>query len=407
MKKYYLLLLIFILNIFIYSCKTVDKRKKYENFTFEKASWSSLSISEQFEKMDALKTSIESNLKWLARKKEDSVFKFKNISFTTKDFICSSNELMSNIKNNYEIKSLLEKYFDLYKIEIDNRKKVIFTGYYIPYAEASETKNSQFKVPVYKAPEDLITVNLGDFNSDFKGKVIRGRIKKNRLIPYWSREEITNGKKLNHKGLEIAWVKNKTDLFFIEIQGSGLLTYSDGTKKFIHYSGQNGREYNAIGSLLLNEGLLQKNDISMQSIRSWLELHPEEEARVLNFNKSFVFFNLEKEGPFGNINVKLTPERSIAADQRIFPAGTLTLLNFEMPIVPAINKSLLANQENKKEIFSQLSFVQDTGGAIKGPGRIDVYWGEGKEAGEIAGVTNQEGSLFILVPKVGCGNINS
>ncbi len=402
MNKCYFLFLVFVLNIFIYSCRTSDKIKKYDNYNFAKVSWSSLSIFESPEKIGTLKTSIESNLKWLARKKEDSIFKLKDISFTTKDFICTSNNLINNIKNDQEIKSVLEKYFDLYKVEIDNRKKVIFTGYYIPYSEASATKNSQFNVPVYKTPTDLITVNLGDFNLDYKGKVIRGRLEKNRLVPYWSRAEITNGKKLNRKGLEIAWVKNKTDLFFIEIQGSGLLSYPDGTKKFIHYAAQNGREYKAIGSLLLREGSLQKNDISMQSIRSWLKMNPEKEQRILNFNESFVFFNLENEGPFGNINVKLTPERSIAADQRVFPAGTLTLLNFEMPDLPAMNKSILSKQEDKKKIFSQLAIVQDTGGAIKGPGRIDVFWGEGKSAGEIAGVTNQAGSIYLLVPKEGC-----
>ena len=404
MNKYSFVFFIQISIFIVYSCKTVDKKKISESYDFKKVSWNSLLISEDPLKMDTLRNSIESNLKWLARKKEDSIFKLKDISFSTKDFICTSNNLMNDIKNNYEIKSSLEKYFDLYKIEIDNNKKVLFTGYYIPYALASENKTSQFKVPVYKTPADLITVNLEDFNPDYKGKVIRGRLDKNRLVPYWSREEITDGKKLVNKGLEIAWVKNKTDLFFIEIQGSGLLSYPDGKKKFIHYAGQNGREYKAIGSLLLNEGSLQKTDVSMQTIRAWLENHPKEEQRVLNYNKSFVFFNLENDGPFGNINVKLTPERSIAADQRVFPAGTLTLLNFEMPELPTLNKSLSKNSENKKEIFSQLAFVQDTGGAIKGPGRVDVFWGEGKKPGEIAGVTKQYGTLYVLVPKIGCEN---
>lgn len=403
MNKYLFVFFILISNIFICSCKTVDKRKKLDSYSFEKISWNSLSISENSETMNTLKASIEYNLKWLNQKKSDSIFKLQNISFTTKDFICTSNYLINDIKNNQEIKSLLEKYFDLYKIKIENNKQVLYTGYYIPYVEASETKNSQFKVPIYKVPEDLITVNLEDFNPDFKGKIIRGRLDKNRLVPYWSREEIVDGKKLNQKKLEIAWVKNKTDLFFIEIQGSGLLNYPDGTKKFIHYAAQNGREYKSIGTLLLNEGSLQKDDISMQTIRTWLEKHPKEEQRILNYNKSFVFFNLEHDGPFGNINVKLTPERSIAADQRVFPAGTLTLLNFEIPEVSKNNKKVFV-KENNKEMFSQLAFVQDTGGAIKGPTRVDVFWGEGIRAGEIAGVTKQLGELYVLVPKTGCEN---
>lgn len=405
MKIYLFVFFILISNVFIYSCKTVDKKKGFESYSFEKVSWNSLSDFENSKKIDTLKTSIETNIKWLARKKDDSVFKLNNVTFTVKNFICTINHLILDINNNQNIKNSLEKYFDLYKMEIENNKQVLFTGYYIPYAEASEIKTSQFNVPVYKTPGDLVTVNLEDFNPDYKGKVIRGRLDKNRLVPFWSREEITDGKKLNQKSLEIAWVKNKTDLFFIEIQGSGLLNYPDGTKKFIHYAGQNGREYKAIGSLLLNEGKLQKENISMQSIRAWLKNNPKEEQRVLNYNKSFIFFNLENEGPFGNINVKLTPERSIAADQRVLPAGTLTLLDFEMPIVPSDEKNQVKNLENKKEKFSQLAFVHDTGGAIKGPGRVDVFWGEGQISGEIAGVTKQFGSLYVLVPKIGCENV--
>ncbi|WP_397601318.1 MltA domain-containing protein [Silvanigrella sp.] len=137
----------------------------------------------------------------------------------------------------------------------------------------------------------------------------------------------------------------------------------------------------------------------MQAIRAWLNQNPKEVQRVLNYNKSFVFFNLENEGPFGNINVKLVGGRSIAADQRVLPAGTLTLLDFPMPNLP--NEPL--NNLSKNTAFSQLAFVQDTGGAIKGPGRVDVFWGEGDDAGEIAGVTKQSGSLYILVPKMKCG----
>lgn len=400
-KNHYFTCFSFFAGLFLFSCKTSEKTKKYESYNFEKVRWSSIQLREDSSKIDNLKLAIESNLKWLNRKKVDSVFKYNDISFNTKDFICTSDIFLSDINaNRYVDQDMLNKYFDLYKIEMNESKPVLYTGYYIPYAEASEVKTSKFKVPVYKTPSDLVTVNLEDFIPDYKGRVIRGRVDKNRLVPYWSRQEISENKKLNGKNLEIAWVKNKADLFFIEIQGSGLLSYSDGNKKYIHYAAQNGREYKPIGSLLLNEGYLQKNDVSMQAIREWLEKNPKEEQRVLNYNKSFVFFNLENEGPFGNIGVKLVAERSIAADQRVLPAGSLTLLEFPMPKYSKNSESVLKNPDS----FAQLAFVQDTGGAIKGPGRIDVFWGEGSEAGEIAGVTKQSGTLYVLVPKLKCEN---
>ncbi len=401
-KNYYIICCAFISVLFLNSCKTTGKFEKKESahYTFEKVKWNSVELKEDSSKIDNLKLAIESNLKWLNRKKEDSVFKYNDISFTTKDFICTINSFLIDISDKNRVsESILEKYFDIYKIEIKNEKPVLFTGYYIPYAEASEIKTSKYKVPVYKTPSDLITVNLEEFNPDYKGKVIRGRVHKNKLVPYWTRQEISEGNKLKNKDLEIAWVKNKTDLFFIEIQGSALLSYADGSKKYIHYASQNGREYKPIGALLLNEGILKKSDVSMQAIRAWLNQNPKEVQRVLNYNKSFVFFNLENEGPFGNINVKLVGGRSIAADQRVLPAGTLTLLDFPMPNLP--NEPL--NNLSKNTAFSQLAFVQDTGGAIKGPGRVDVFWGEGDDAGEIAGVTKQSGSLYILVPKMKCG----
>ncbi|APJ02677.1 murein transglycosylase A [Silvanigrella aquatica] len=406
MNKISWLYIIIMTPVFMVSCNTSEKIKTSQNYLFEKASWQEVSINEKMEKKEFFKKALQLNLNWLNRKKENSIFKLKDISFTTKDYICSSSLLINELDQSSNIKFAIKKYFDLYKIKIDNDKKVLYTGYYIPYAEASTVKTSQYNIPVYKTPHDIVTVNLEDFNPDLKGKFIRGRVDKNKLVPYWSREDIADKKKLSNKELEIAWVKNKSDLFFIEIQGSGLLIYPDGNKKFIHYSGQNGREYKAIGSLLLKEGSLTKENVSMQAIRDWLEKNPQEEQRVLNFNKSFVFFNLEDDGPYGNINVKLTAERSIAADQRVLPAGTLTLLNFEMPDVSKINRDSVIKNEIQNTPFSQFSFVQDTGGAIKGPGRIDVFWGEGTRAGDIAGITKQEGNLYILAPKFSCAYLN-
>ncbi len=395
--RFYSVIFVFFL---IVSCKTTEKTKVISNYSFDKIKWDSVSLFETKDRFSNFILAMDSNLTWLNRKKVDSVFNYGNVSFNTKDFICTSQYFLEDLKATATIeKETLQKYFDLYKLNLVENKNVLYTGYYIPYAEASETKSAKFNVPVYQTPKDLVNVHLEDFNPDYKGKIIRGRVEKNRLVPYWTREEIMDKKKLQNKNLEIAWVNSKTDLFFIEIQGSGLLSFSDGGKKYIHYSQQNGREYKPIGSLLLKEGALNRENVSMQAIKSWLSANPKEENRVLNYNKSFVFFNLENEGPFGNISVKLVGERSIAADQRVFPAGTLTLLDFSYPNL-GNSDSFRTSEDN----FAQLAFVHDTGGAIKGPARIDVFWGEGALAGEIAGKTKQKGNIYILVPKLKCNS---
>lgn len=395
MKIQYFIVQIFIAIFLLLACKTTEIKKEEKNYTFEKADWAAVSFLEDQSKYKNLLLAIDSNLKWLNRKKNDSIFNYGNISFNTSDYICTTNYFLDELKekNSLDV-NLVKKYFEIYKVKNKENYNVLYTGYYIPYATASNEKTNKFNVPVYKTPSDLVSVHLEDFYPDLKGKVIRGRINKNRLLPYWTREEIMEKKKLRNKDLEIAWVSNKTDLFFIEIQGSGLLTFSDGSKKYIHYDQQNGREYKPIGSLLVKEGSLTKENVSMQAIKKWLKENPKEEQRILNFNKSYVFFNLENDGPFGNINVKLISERSIAADQRYFPAGSLMLLDFPYP------ESTSAKDNNNK--FSQLAFVHDTGGAIKGPNRIDVFWGEGELAGEIAGKTKQNGEIYLLAPKLKC-----
>ncbi|WP_161597550.1 murein transglycosylase A [Fluviispira multicolorata] len=387
------------ISFLISSCRSPSKSFLFDDFTFKKESWDNVPLSETLIKKDSLISSIENNIQWLNNKKSNSIFQLKDIKFSTQDYICSSTNLLNDIKRDKILLTSLKNNFDVYKLAIEDDKNVLYTGYYIPYAEASDKPSKTYKTPVYKMPKDLITVDLEDFNPNYKGKRIRGRVEKNQLKPYWTREEITSKKKLDNKNLEIAWVKNKVDLFFIEIQGSGLLIYPNGDRKYIHYSSQNGREYNPIGALLFKEGHLDKSKITMQSIRKWLDDNPKEKNRILNYNKSYVFFSLEDDGPFGNINVRLIPERSIAADQRILPAGTLTLLDFKMP---ATFNTLTNIQNLPDEKFNQLAFVQDTGGAIKGPHRIDVFWGEGHKAGEIAGATQQQGEMYVLIPKNPC-----
>lgn len=381
---------IFFFSFYFNSCVSKKSGPTEINYSFKKVSWDKELIKETKLNQQSLVEALEHNLNWVENRKTNDVFNLKDLQFNKEDYIYACKKLLNDLKENKQILTSLNNYFNLYKLNLEDNKQVLFTGYYIPLTLANKERSQEYQIPVYTVPNDLITIYLEDFNPAYKGKIIRGRVNDQRLVPYWTREQIVNGQKLNKQGLEISWVKDKIDLFFIEIQGSGILVYPDGSQKYIQYASQNGREYKPIGAKLIKENVLEKKNVSMQTIRNWLAQNPKDQDRILNYNSSFVFFSLQDDGPFGNIQVKLTGERSLAADQRIFPAGTLTLANFEKPN---------AKDKNTIENFSQLAFVQDTGGAIKGPNRIDVFWGKGKNAGEIAGETKQNGDLYILVPK--------
>ena len=183
------------------------------------------------------------------------------------------------------------------------------------------------------------------------------------------------------------------DVFFLQIQGSGKVYLDDGDVINVHYHTTNGQPYRSIGKLLIDEEKITVEEMSMQKIREYLNNHPEEMDGVFNYNPSYVFFKIEPEGPLGNINVKLTPGRSIALDRFIFPKGALVFIQTEKPVVDS------AGQIHRWQPFSRFALNQDTGGAIRGPGRADLFWGNGPYAEIAAGHMKHTGKLFFLVLK--------
>lgn len=273
---------------------------------------------------------------------------------------------------------------------------VLFTGYYEPTIEASLTKRPGYEVPIYKRPSDFIEIPIAEWGGDFEGqRKIIGRLEGHRVRPYWSREQIGEGS-LAGKKLEIAWAKDAVDLFFVEIQGSGTLVLPNGKTKRIGYAGSNNRPYRSIGSLLIEEQEIPAAQMSMQSLRTWLAEHPDEMARVLDHNESYVFFRFLESGPVGSLNRPVTPERSIATDLGLFPPGALAFLSTEHPIAVAGTNG---QTTVAWEPLDRFVLNQDTGGAIKGAGRVDVFWGQGPAATLAAGMMKQRGKLYFLVPK--------
>ena len=269
--------------------------------------------------------------------------------------------------------------------------EMLITGYYEPLIAGSLRRTREYNVPVYGPPGDLIRVDLGQFSERWKGQRTAGRLRGNRLVPYPDRREIrTSG--LSGAPI-IAWARDPVDLFFIEVQGSGALQLPSGGEFRIGYAGANGRGYKSIGKLLIDDGKIERAKVSMQSIRAYLEAHPEEINRVLDYNPSVVFFRRLDGPPLGSLGLPVTPRRSIATDHNLFPRGALGFLITDLPALGDDGRTVAEGP------LTRFVLNQDRGGAIRGAGRVDFFWGRGAEATERAGVMKQPGRLLFLVPK--------
>lgn len=280
----------------------------------------------------------------------------------------------------------LRKEFRVFRSVGDGRGNVLFTGYYLPELRGSLTREGPFQVPLHRAPDDLVTVRAKDFpqlDGDLVGKVVSGR-----LVPYPTRAEIAAGA-LAGQNAELCYVDSLVDAFFLEIQGSGVVRLPDGSSRVVTFAGKNGQRYAQIGAELVRRGAIPAGQVSMQSIRAWLARNPTDVEDVLARNPSYVFFRFA-DAAQGSLGVPVTPDRSVAADARVFPKGALAFLETERP-VDAVSTTLRP--------FSRFVLDQDAGGAIKTSARIDVYFGSGAYAENAAGRMKQPGRLYYLLLK--------
>lgn len=272
----------------------------------------------------------------------------------------------------------------------------LFTGYYEPTLHGSRSASSRYTVPLYRRPPDLVTVDLGLFREEWKGRRIAGRVMDRALLPFPDRAEIATGA-LAKRGLELAWVDDPIEAFFLEIQGSGRIELAEGGEMRVGYAAQNGQPYFAIGRALVERGAMKKEEVSLQSIRAWLLAHPREAPQVMARNRSYVFFEeLKGEGPLGAQAVVLTPGRSLAVDLKFVPLGVPIWLDGHAPAV---------DPKQPDRPLRRLLVAQDTGGAITGPVRGDVFWGHGAEAEAIAGRMKNPGRVWLLLPRSAAARI--
>lgn len=259
--------------------------------------------------------------------------------------------------------------------------KAFATGYFEPEIAGSRTRQRGYDVPVYKRPPDLIDVDLGEFSDDLKGKKIRGKVKGSAMTLYDDRAAIEGGS-LSGRGLEIAYAADPVEFFFLQVQGSGRLRLPDGAIMRIGYDSQNGRDYTGIGKLMKDRGLLGPGESSMQGIVAWLRRNPEEGRKIMQENKSFIFFReLTGPGPLGAMGYPVVGETSVAADVKYVPLGAPVFLSMD------------------RAEPNGIWVAQDTGGAIKGSNRFDTFWGAGDRARSIAGGMAARGAALIFLPK--------
>jgi len=288
----------------------------------------------------------------------------------------------------------LEERFELIPSSTDAASlDVLFTGYYQPVIDGSLMPTAEYRYPIYGKPADLITAEQVTLTPVARTEKVVGRIEGEDFVPYYSRREIDQRDSLRGRGYEIAWLKDPVDLFFLHIQGSGILNLPDGRRVGVGYAAQNGRPYRSIGRLLIDGGKIPREEMSMQRLRRYLREHPREQSEILAYNESYVFFRFLENEPLGSLEVPVTAGRTLATDARLFPKGALALIATEKPELDDAGRLL------RWQPFVRVVLNQDTGGAIRGLQRADLFFGTGEQAGAAAGYMNSRGRLYFLTLK--------
>jgi membrane-bound lytic murein transglycosylase A len=348
--------------------------------------------------MEGLIQAVEQEIQYLEKNPSSHEFVFGHERISKTEYLKGMRRFSELAKNSEKFDEFFEKVrdeFDFYEVYGQSRwGQVFITSYFEPVIQGSLKKTEKFSVPLYRAPDDLITVDLSLFDPKVEGtRKIRGRIKDRMLIPYYPREDIDHRQALQGKKLEICWV-DPVDAFFLQIQGSGTVDLGHGKVLHLHYADQNGLVYEPVGKYLRE--VIPPDQMNMHTIEAHLRKLPREEMqKYLNKNPSYVFFRTAEQNAITYLGVPATAGRTIATDRRYFPKGALAILSFEKPVFSTPNDTSPASFEK----VNRFVLDQDVGGAINGGGRVDLFWGQGDLSKRYAGVMQGSGSLYYLAPK--------
>ncbi len=296
---------------------------------------------------------------------------------------CAAAAALGNVSDE-TARQFFETYFTPHAASDRGNDAALLTGYYEPLLKGALRRGGIYQTPLLKRPPDLVSADLGRFRPSLRGERISGRVENGKLVPYATRAEIEAGA-LDRFDLALAWADDPAAAFFLQIQGSGRVALAEGGVKRLGYDGENGQPYVSIGRLLVEQGALSLDQVSAQSIKAWLMAHPDQAKDLMDRNPSYVFFRaLDGDGPLGSEGVALSPGRSLAADNNFIAFGTLVYADVA---------------QDGQEPIRRLAVAQDTGAAIRGPLRGDLFWGFGPEAETRAGAMRALGRLYLLLPR--------
>jgi len=276
---------------------------------------------------------------------------------------------------------------------LNGKGNVLFTGYYQPVIDARKEPGKDYKYPIYRTPHDLQVLDLGMINPKYAGAKIGLRVENGVIKPYFDRKAIDKDMVLAGRGLELVYLKDFLDRYLLQIQGSGMLKIGDGQVIKVRFASSNYFPYVSMGKILVEDGKISSQKISLSAIRSYYREHPQEIKDYLNRNPRYIFFEEFTGNVTGSEGVELTPGRSIATDKSLFPGGGLAFITSQNPLRNAKGEVVQWQRINRFMVD------QDTGGAIKGPGRVDVFWGTGEKAEKVAGNFKEKGKLYYLLIK--------
>lgn len=283
-------------------------------------------------------------------------------------------------------------WFQPFRVSAGDEPDGLFTGYFEIEVNGATRSHAGYSTPVYRKPDDHVTVDLGEFEPSLAGRSAVGRVDGGRLKPYFERGDIQAGV-LNGRGLELVWLDDPLDAFMLHVQGSGRVTLPDGRSTRIGYDADNGHPYRSIGSELIARGELDRHKASWPNIRAWMERNPAKAKKLLAVNRRYIFFReITGDGPIGAQGVVLTPGRSLAVDTGFIPLGVPLWLDTSWP-------------GDDTRPLRRVMIAQDTGSAIKGPVRGDFFWGTGEAALAFAGRMKQRGRYYLLLPAGAAGRM--
>lgn len=342
-----------------------------------------------------LSLSIQKSLDYLNRLPPGRQVRFGPDQYPVRHLIRSLvffKDLVATPLSEATLNALVRANFLVYRSGRGASQSALFTGYYEPLLQGSLTPSAHYPTPVHAKPSDLMEIDLSLFGPELKGRRIIGRYNGQTVVPYHTRGQIRQIGDFNSVAAPIAWLKDETDLFILQIQGSGKVQLPHGEVLDIQFHGSNGHPYRSVGRMLIDNGSISAGNMSMQAIRAHLKNHPDKAAAIMDHNPRYIFFKkAQSEGPVGSLGVPITAYRSIAVDHALMPSGALAFLELPMPDV---------NGEGAITgwtAYKGFALAQDAGSAIKGPGRADFFMGAGATAEVGAGHLKHNGHLYFLV----------